>query len=366
MKTHHILLEKTACANRLPPSSQTLRSLLLLACLLMLLASRAEAQTDDDGRSHIRGGLSPFQPDLTPGYVLVEGDIQIPYDEYLRRTSGLLVAASTFGPATKWPGNVVPFDFVMTGPGTVNATMQSAAQAAMAAISARAGVVFRPAVAADFNRIRFQATTNVNSSPVGMQIFASPQIINIVSWNNQIIICHEIYHSLGFHHTQSRNDRDTYVTIHEENICDPTTAFNFWTVPFTEPYGPYDFDSFMHYGRADFNCDGGGDTITVKEPWNAEWQDRIGNRNHFSYYDTIHGRGRYPFANDRWLDRAHFGFASGFFEEPWQHTTLNAALAAMPVNGTLFVKYGNSYNGVGTHTKPITIVAPVGNVTFGN
>lgn len=352
--------------NTIPGALRTAAGLLLLGCLLLL--GGATARADEDGHDHSETDLSPFQPDLTPGYVLVEGDIQIPYDEYLRRTSGLLVAASTFGPATKWPDNVVPFDFVTTGQGAVSAFRQSLAIAAMTEISARSGIVFRSAVGTDPHRIRFQSTTNINSSPVGMQVLASFQIINIASWESQIIICHEIYHSLGFHHTQSRNDRDFYVTINEANICDLLTAFNFWTVPFTEPYGEYDFDSFMQYGRKAFNCgdEAGPDTITVKEPWTAEWQTRIGQRTHFSYYDTINVRARYPMVNDRWLDRNHFGFANGNFEEPWQHTSLAAALAPMPAGGTLFVKHGNSYQGVGTHSKPITIVAPVGDVTFGN
>lgn len=344
--------------------SQTVRSIELVAITIVLVASSFRAHGSEAFQYPPEINLSPFQPDLTPGYVLVEGDIQIPYDEYLRRTSGLLVAASDFGPATKWPANIVPFDFVTTGTGAVSTDQQTAAISAMSVISARTGVIFRPAMAADFNRIRFQAS-DVNSSPIGMQIFGT-QIINIFNWNEQIVICHEIYHSLGFHHEQSRTDRDTYVTINEANVCDPFNAFNFWIAPFSEAYGPYDFDSFMHYGRDDFNCPGGGDTITVKAPWNAEWQSRIGNRDHFSYYDTIHCRGRYPVPGDRWLDRAHFGFTSGSFEQPWQHTSLSAAMASMPDGGTLFVKFGNSYNGVGTHSKPVTIVAPVGDVTFGN
>jgi astacin len=175
----------------------------------------------------------------------------------------------------------------------------------MDAIAARAGVLFRPAVASDPNRIRFQNSTG-NNSPVGVQ--GGAQIINIFNWGTQIIICHEIYHSLGFWHEQSRSDRGTYVTINANNICGtassgacaPATcqlcqdsagnwiscAFNFAIQPGSSTYGPYDFDSFMHYGSAAFSCNG-LDTITVNAPWNAEWQNAIGQRDHFSYFDRI-------------------------------------------------------------------------------
>lgn len=327
---------------------------------------------------------SPHQPDLTPGYVIVQGCIQIPEAQFIAMTSGEITAAGTFGPATLWPGGVVPFDFVTTGGGAVSAANQDAAIGAMNAISSRAGVTFRQATSSDANRIRFQAS-QFNNSPIGMR--GGTQIINISSWGEQVVICHEIYHSLGFQHEQSRPDRNTFVTINLANVCGSgvSTAcaavqcclcvdnagncipcnFNFNTVADAFTYGPYDFDSFMHYGRADFSCNT-LDTITVNEPWNADWQGRIGNRDHFSYYDAINCRAQYPFPNDRWVQRDRFGLPFGTFQDPFLSSTLADALAGTPSGGTLFVKFGNTYSGVGKHTKNVTIVAPVGDVRFGN
>lgn len=331
---------------------------------------------------------SPHQPDLTPGYVIVEGDIQIPEAQFNSLTQGGITAAGTFGPATLWPGGVVPCDFVTTGQGSVSAANQNAAIGAMNAISSRAGVTFRAATVGDGNRIRFQ-NSQFNSSPVGMR--GGTQIINIVNWNEQVVICHEIYHSLGFQHEQSRPDRGSFVTINLVNVCGSGVSggctagpaagqcclcvdnagncipcnFNFNTVSGADTYGPYDFDSFMHYGRTDFSCNG-LDTISVNEPWNADWQGRIGNRDHFSYYDAINCRARYPFPNDRWLQRDRFGLPFGTFQDPFLSTTLADAVAGVPSGGTLLVKFGNTYGGVGTHTKPVTIIAPIGDVRFGN
>ena len=65
------------------------------------------------------------------------------------------------------------------------------------------------------------------------------------------MITHELGHVLGFHHEQTRPDRDYYVTIHKENIPDHL-EYNFrkftWAV--IQNLGvPYDYLSIMHYGR---------------------------------------------------------------------------------------------------------------------
>ncbi len=324
---------------------------------------------------------SPYQPDLTPGYVLIEGDIQVRLDQYLAMQNGL---DSTFGGVSYWSNGIVPYDFVTSGGGAVSAANQSAAIAAMNAIASRAGVTFRPATGSDVNRIRFQ-NSNFNNSPVGLQ--GGTQIINIFNWNFQIIMCHEIFHSLGFWHEQSRTDRGSFVTINSGNICGASAvpgnscnpsvcqmcsdgtnfvscAFNFNVNGTSLSYGFYDFDSFMHYGRTAFSCNG-LDTITVLAPYNTQWQNAIGQRDHFSYYDAITCRGLYPFNTDRWLDRNNFGTQGGTFLLPWNLSFVNA-VAAMPSGGTLFVKFGASYSAVGNYSNPCTIDAPAGAVTLGN
>jgi hypothetical protein len=317
--------------------------------------------------------------------VLIEGDIQIPLAQHLAWLKGGPQPNATFGGVTFWAGNVVPYDFVTSGGGAVSAANQTAAINAMTAIATRAGITFRAAVASDANRIRFQNST-FNNSPVGVQN-TQPQIINIANWGTQIIICHEIYHSLGFWHEQSRADRAPFITINYNNICGSSSsvacvvpqcctctdplgfcipcAFNFDIQPLANVYGPYDFDSFMHYGRNSFSCNG-SDTITVNAPWNAQWQSAIGQRTHFSYLDAITCRALYPFPNDRWLDRTYVGTSSGTFEQPYKNTILAGALAGVPSGGTLFIKNGGSYSAVGTYNTAVTIMAPNGAAILGN
>lgn len=353
--------------------------LILLAATSVATAQKEPVVWDKD----VLVPVSPFQPDLTPGYVLIEGDIQIPLDKYKALfksdIKGGFLPSATYGPAIFWAGNTVPYDFVTTGVGTVSAANQTLAINAMNSIATRAGITFRPAVAGDANRIRFQ-NSSFNNSPVGVQS-TQPQIINITSWSNYIIICHEVYHSLGFQHEQSRSDRGTFITVNTANICGsgsstactPGTGpgqcclcpdnlgnctdctFNFNIVGASSTYGSYDFDSFMHYGPGSFSCNGGV-TISVNPPFT----NTIGQRNHFSYFDAITCRALYSFSGDRWWDRDYSGTSSGTFTQPYNNTTLAGAMAGVPSGGTLFIKYANTYSAVGTYSTPVTIVAPNG------
>jgi len=68
---------------------------------------------------------------------------------------------------------------------------------------------------------------------------------------------HEIGHSIGLFHEQTRHDRDDYVNIIWDNI-DPDQRFNFEKhskVVGTDT-GPYDFGSIMHYGPTAFSANG--------------------------------------------------------------------------------------------------------------
>ncbi len=349
----------------------------------LVAALSATAIAQPANRSDVPHPNTPFLPDLTPGYVVIEHDIQVRLDQYLAMIHGGSNDA-TFGDVEYWPGGVVPFDFVTSGPGAVSAARQVHAATAMAMIEQRTGVDFRPATGSDTSRIRFQ-NSNFNNSPVGRQ--GGTQIVNIFNWTLPIIVCHELYHSLGYWHEQSRPDRDESVIINLANICgssqgasctpSPTgccgctnsqgscvsCAFNFEVHANAAWWGPYDFDSFMHYGRADFSCNG-QDTITVREPNTAQWQNSIGQIDHFSHLDELSCRGIYPKPGDRWLRAGAGGFEQGTFFSPY--TSIISMYAAMPTGGTLFVDPG-TYNipVVGApQSLPITIRATYGPVTI--
>lgn len=75
---------------------------------------------------------------------------------------------------------------------------------------------------------------------------------------------HEIGHTIGLWHEQSRIDRDTYITINRNNI-DPNMLHNFdQHVTDGIDLGAYDYGSIMHYPKDAFSQNG-GDTIVPKQ-----------------------------------------------------------------------------------------------------
>lgn len=143
-----------------------------------------------------------------------------------------------------------------------------------------------------------------NNSFIGR--IGGPQTINIFNWSTHFIIVHEIMHTMGIFHEQSRPDRNTYVQINSANICQNCCGGgpcdgNFDIEAGASTVGPYDFESVMHYGQCFFstcaNClanPGACRTITVLPPNDTAWQNTIGQVNHFSAGDILTIQTMYP------------------------------------------------------------------------
>ncbi|XP_075069570.1 meprin A subunit beta-like [Mixophyes fleayi] len=78
---------------------------------------------------------------------------------------------------------------------------------------------------------------------------------------------HEFLHALGFHHEQSRSDRDDYLTIVFENIeTGKENNFKSYDDKVTSFLNvPYDYTSLMHYTSTAFQ-NGTGSTVIPKKP----------------------------------------------------------------------------------------------------
>jgi hypothetical protein len=157
---------------------------------------------------------------------------------------------------------------------------------------------------------------STNDSFVGM--VGGQQTLTIASWDNAIIIAHEIKHALGFVHEQSRPDRDQYVVIHTDNI-QPDALHNFDVVAGATTNFPYNFDSIMQYGPLDFSNDG----LKTIEPQPAYQAllGQMGQRTHISAQDISEITEIYGVQNTEWcgVTRQPRRPPSGcFWECTWQ------------------------------------------------
>jgi hypothetical protein len=319
-------------------------SLGLLA--LVLLPAGGLAQTSE-GR----------KPSVPPGYKLIEGDIQVPKDFTFSGPTPKAVYADNL-----WPNGVVPYEF----DGNVSAAHQQAMLVAMAQWEAEANVTFTPKSWSDLYYIHIQHSDG-NNSPVGRQLFSHD--VNIFNWDT-FIMAHELGHTLGFWHEHTRADRGSYIQINTANI-QPDYRDQFSIHNEASHYGPYDFDSLMHYGQCDFSIDcpaGYGCScthvsITVLPPYDTQWQTRIGQRGHLSDWDKLVMSFLYPYANWRFVDGSYSGSEEGTFLRPYN--TFGEGATDVPSGGTVWIQPG-TYSAVGTYSKPMVLQAPLGGVVLGD
>ena len=93
------------------------------------------------------------------------------------------------------------------------------------------------------------------SSPIGMQGSGEQSVVV----SDQCItgdVIHEIGHTVGLWHEQSREDRDDYIRVVFDNI-EPKDVHNFnQHVSDGDDVGDYDYGSIMHYGASYFSKNG--------------------------------------------------------------------------------------------------------------
>ncbi|RXF70999.1 M12 family metallopeptidase [Arcticibacter tournemirensis] len=111
------------------------------------------------------------------------------------------------------------------------------------------------------NYIRFVNGTGCSSN-IGM--IGSEQLITLDNGCSTGNVMHEIGHAIGLFHEQARKDRDSYITIHYENIQSGKEN-NFNTYYYSgKELGSLDFNSIMLYDSFAFSKNG-QPTITKKD-----------------------------------------------------------------------------------------------------
>ncbi|XP_071477907.1 blastula protease 10-like [Diadema antillarum] len=173
---------------------------------------------------------------------------------------------------TRWNQNIVPYEISSSSSNDVDAI-----RAAMDHWEQHTCLRFEPRTAQHASQLGHGTYLNFIKSDgcwsyVGRfsSSISSPraQDISIGSGCESLgVVAHEIGHAIGFHHEQSRPDRDDYVTVHFENIRSGFEG-NFekysWN-QITTSNVEYDIGSLMHYGSHGFSSNGQA-TITTNDP----------------------------------------------------------------------------------------------------
>jgi hypothetical protein len=161
-------------------------------------------------------------------------------------------AHDRFITTSKWENGIIP---VVLHPDVPN---RDNIIDAMIYIMENSPVLFRPVEIqngriVDQNYVAFVPSNEKCFSNLGMQ--GGPQVVAVPDWCTTGLLVHELGHTLGLWHEQTRCDRDEYIDVIEENIkpdwitqfiivCDPAS-------PEASPvaFGEYDYCSIMHYPR---------------------------------------------------------------------------------------------------------------------
>jgi hypothetical protein len=149
--------------------------------------------------------------------------------------------------------------------------------------------------------------------------------------------------------------------------------FNFQIESTSNAYGPYDFDSVMHYGRCSFSTNSAscnatcpsatGETLAVKQPYTAQWHCAVGQTTHLSYWDAIVMSFLYAQAN--WRFQSSLYGSDGFpgtFVSPY--STFGKGYADTPTGGTLWILDPATLAAGPVLNKAMTIAAPQGGVVL--
>lgn len=198
-------------------------------------------------------GMAVFEGDIILGTV---EEVEAKTKQLRAEMSGELAAGVVrSGTQYRWPNCRVPYTIDSSLPN------QSRVTDAIAHWESNTNYTFVLRTS-ETDYVTFRPSSGCSSS-VGRQ--GGQQFVNLGSGCSTGNAIHEIGHTIGLWHEQSREDRDSFVTIHwDKIIAGYEHNFN-QHIADGDDVGPYDYGSIMHYPRNAFSVDG-SDTITPTDP----------------------------------------------------------------------------------------------------
>ncbi|XP_076336237.1 blastula protease 10-like isoform X2 [Tachypleus tridentatus] len=186
---------------------------------------------------------------MTEDKVLVQGDMVVTLEQFGKFYGGRTGRKATYKDEYLWPNGEIPYKL-----STQSKLDKDVIKSALQVWMDRTCVKFKEIK--DYEKAPnylYFVRENGCWSSVGM-VDIEQKISIGPGCDKEQVIMHEVGHALGFHHEQSRSDRDSHVVLFLENV-DPDMRFNFKKEQDKNYSVEYDYTSLMHYQLNGYSID---------------------------------------------------------------------------------------------------------------